>query len=365
MADQNGKYTDIFQPGYSVTGIRSEDEQDTQVLMTGSCPIPNTQNTKAMLYRGPMNPTDCTVNPTDTSQCSCQHPNVPGRIITTSIFYGPDTWFSNPSIGKYNVRAVGTYRYEGDPLGPLGLVEHGMLYEGPLDGSVECTLIDMPNIKAGGDVRSTVPHSTMGDLIVGCYDLLTYENGKFDAFIYKINPNNPGHPDNYQKLTLEPYTFITAYGIWQNDRVDKKKTSYTIAGGLFDEDGINVGYLVDYDSETFTTSNLTLFPYSGTSNLITHFEGITDLGVGNPTQFGPQYYSLAATGDENNENRGAAFAVVERLLPSGTFNPQAKWQRVQDPNSTGLTTGNTVLTNNVFGIYKTGNGFRSYLASHL
>lgn len=358
------RYTDIFKSRYSVTGIRSESPDNSQVLITGSCPPSATQQyPQAMLYRGPMNPTDCP-NPTGFSQCYSLTPNFQGMNFSTSVFYGPDTWYSNPRIGKYNVRAVGTYRYVGDPLGP---VEHGMLYEGPLDGSGDWTKIDMPSIKAGGDVRSTVPHSTMGDLIVGCYDLLTFEEGKFNAFIYKINPNNPGDPNNYQKLTLEPYTFITAYGIWENGKYDKNITSYTIAGGLFDEDGINVGYLVDYDSGTLGTPKM--FPNNDDSNIITHFEGITELDSAS-TSYGPHYYSLAATGDQTPQNLktgGAAFAVVERL-PNGSFS-DAKWEPLQVDNY--ITTGNTVLTNNVFGIYLTGDGspsdesFQSYLASHL
>src|ERR1044071_2317074 len=95
----------IFAANYSVTGIRSENANNTQVLMTGSCPVPNKpKQTQAVLYQGPM-------NPTDSSQCHCLTPNIPGKTITSSLFYGPDTPFFNPKIGAGSIRAVVTYRY--------------------------------------------------------------------------------------------------------------------------------------------------------------------------------------------------------------------------------------------------------------
>lgn len=347
MADQNPPCSNIFAPNYSVTGIRSENADNTLVLMTGSCPLSPTQ-TVGMLYQGPK-------NPTDSSGCVCVAPKV-GKMVTSSLFYGPDTPFFNPRIAAGKVRAVGSYRYAGDPRGN---VDHGVLYEGPPDGSgTYWKTIDMPDDKAGGVVRNTIPHSTMGELIVGNYDLAGLDAGKFNAFIYHFETGK------YQQLKLLlklesgiVAELITAYGIWQNGR---GSTSYTIAGGLYDgnSSGLNVGFLVDYDSDTLQTSNLKMFSYDNASDLITHFEGITDVGEGT-TQFGPRRYSLAATGDQDTANRGAAFAVVERLS-DGSFGP-AEWDRVQ-ATSSGITTGNTVLTHNLFGIYETGNGFQSYLA---
>ena len=247
------------------------------------------------------------------------------------------------------MKAVGTYKYQGDPLGN---VDHGVLYNnGPLDGSGNDWIpIDMDPDVAQGTVLNTLPHSTMGDLIVGNYDLQDDTAGKFNAFIYDIVA------DEYVKLTLDSYPFITAYGIWQNF---KNQSKYTIVGGLDDGSGINVGYMVDYDSGSF--SNLTPFEYKD-KNFLTHFEGITDFGR-EMTEFGPRYYSLAATGDQtplNLKNGGAAFVVVERLLPDGLFG-DPHWQPFQVGSS--LTTGNTVLTNNLFGIYAIGGGqFQSYLA---
>ena len=362
MADQNANYLPIFPLNYSVTGIRSENADNTQVIMTGSCPVdivncpsdpPNTQSVQAMLYRGPMD---------GSGQCYPMIPDI-GGTVCSSIFYGPNTHYFNPNlIEEEQVRAVGSYNYGTNPL----IDNHGMMYEGPLtvNGTGGTwTPIDMPASKAGGGtVINTVLHSTMGDLIVGNYERVYIEKGielhEIGAFIYKINLDNPGNPDNYQKLPLGK--LVTAYGIWQNGNAT---TSYTIAGGLDKAgDGFNVGYLVGYNSGILGAP--TTYESSPDSNLITHFEGITNLERGMPDS-APNYYSLAAIGDENRENRGAAFAEVKRLS-NNSFGP-ANWKPVPAPSGA---TANTVLTNNLFGVYTIvkpngSKSIQSYWASNL
>src|SRR6185503_2354487 len=98
---------DIFPLNYSVTGIRSENANNTQVIMTGSCPsntpscpgdTQNTQSIQAMLYRGPMD---------GSGQFYPMIPNMQGGIVCSSIFYGPNTHYFNPElIGEGQVRAV-------------------------------------------------------------------------------------------------------------------------------------------------------------------------------------------------------------------------------------------------------------------
>src|SRR5262249_27491231 len=195
-----------------------------------------------------------------------------GGTAYSSIFYGPNTHYFNPDlIEAEKVRAVGTYKYQTDPN---DVVNHGMMYEGPLTlnrTGGTWTPIDMPADKVGGGkVINTIPHSTMGNLIVGNYERVYIEQSKelheFGAFIYDIYA-----PEElkYRRLHLG-YKLVTAYGIWQNGNAT---TSYTIAGGLDKAgDGINVGYVVDYDSGTIGVP--AIYEYSESSNLITHFEGI-------------------------------------------------------------------------------------------
>jgi hypothetical protein len=239
-----------------------------------------------------------------------------------------------------------------------------MLYQGPADVSEDpqyWTTIDMPDNVADPTgkkkVINTLPHSTMGDLIVGNYQVTDAAEGEFDAFVYNMKAPEG---QRYHKLKLQLTStkvarLVTAYGIWQNDG-GASIPPYTIAGGLYDDTKtLNVAYLVDYDpSNPDATLTPTTFTDGGP---ITHFEGITQCG---DNGYG---YSLAAMGDESD----AAFAQVVRNS-DGSFPDNAVWVPVQ-ATSKGITTGNTVLTNNLFGIYEPCSAsdgpncfFRSYAA---
>src|SRR5262245_14621915 len=238
--------TIIFPPNYSVTGIRSEDEDNTLVIITGSCPTQSPQDTLGILYRGPMAPKNsCNWNPIDSTGCICLLPKIHGA--TSSIFYGPDTAFFTPSLGEGNIRVVGSYRRE-------TVHNHGVVYEGPLDikgqeDPGQWTTIVMDHGVAGGPVANTILHSTMGDLIVGNYDMMqgSVATGEFNAFIYNMLTQK--FFDLKSLLQLESTKLLTAYGIWKNDTDDKQDgTYYTIAGGLKDHSiGLNVGFMVDFD----------------------------------------------------------------------------------------------------------------------
>ena len=363
----------IFPPNYSVTGIRSEDKTNTVVIITGSCPIQNSENTLGMIYRGPKAPNNtsgCSWNPIDSMGCICLLPKINGAV--TSILYGPDTPLFTRSIGDQNIRVVGSYRLQTG-------YDHGVMYTGPLDvkgleDPGKWDTIDMDSGVAGSAVANTILHSTMGDVIVGNYDLVqgSVADGKFNAFIYYHNVDGgTKYFDLRQLLGLPESKLVTAYGVWRNNtHSNTNSTSYTIAGGLRDRNdttGLNVGFLVDFDTSDFTTSNLTEFPFGNVPGALTHFEGITRYGE-LMTDYGPRYYSLAATGDKHDVNRGAAFAVVERNPDDGSFFANADWQPVHGPTTTRFTTGNTVLENNVYGIYSTSDttlDFQSYVAENL
>jgi hypothetical protein len=314
-------YNDIFAPNYSVTGIR----QDTGgvVVITGSYQGSNNQP-QGLLYRGPL-------FPTNSSGYIFLKPTFPNQTVTTSIFYGPNTPLFDPGIGAGNLRAVGSYKYSEDG----GKFDHGMMYQGSPSGSGTWTEINVPDSVAGGPVAFVIPHSTMGELVVGDYDLKDLASA--NAFIYNVR--------------TKAYTIFkigrlaTAYGIWQNG--GPTSSSYTITGGLKPDTGINAGYLVDYDSVSGVFSNLTHYYYNNRPDIFTHFEGITGFGSG---------YSLAAEGDE-----GAAFATILRK-PDRSFG-EAQWVPVQNPATKGISTGNSVLENNLIGIYEPGSGIQSYLAT--
>ena len=316
-------YKNIFAPDYIVTGIRQDGGTDGAVIITGSYSTPDNQRPQALLYRGPL----C---PTNSSGYIYLKPSFPNQTVTTCIFYGPNTSAYDPDIPAGNVRAVGSYKYSEDG----GTVDHGMMYQGSLSGVGSWTQINMPDSVAGGSVAFTIPHSTMGDLVVGNYDL--HQPASANAFIFNVKTGV------YTRMSVGALT--TAYGIWQNDK--PSSSSYTIAGGFRDGNDINVGYLVNYDAARGTFSNLTHFSYNNQQGILTHFEGITAFKNG---------YSLAAEGDA-----GAAFATVPRN-PDGSFG-YARWVPVRPTATTGFSTGNSVIESNLIGIYQPGSGIQSYVA---
>ena len=150
-------YNDILAPGDFVTGVRQASGANNPVVLTGNHPDPTTGNPQALIYQGPL-------FPTSDEGYAFLTPVFFGQTVTTSTFYGPNTPLFNPGMGKNNIRAVGSYKYAeaSDPQ-----ADHGMMYEGALDGSGAWTVLDVPKEVAGGVVFSTIPPSTMGDLVVG------------------------------------------------------------------------------------------------------------------------------------------------------------------------------------------------------
>ncbi|MDE1149670.1 MAG: hypothetical protein PW843_24225, partial [Azospirillaceae bacterium] len=188
-----------------------------------------------------------------------------------------------------------------------------------------------------GTVANTLAHSTMGEVVVGNYDLAG-QPGSGNGFIYNVRTGA------FQVLDLGP--LATLYGIWQNG--GPGSTAYTLAGGFKDGDGINAGLLADYDAATGAVTRVTALSYDNKPGIVTHFEGIT--GV-------PGGYALAATTDA-----GAAFVHIDRLADGG-FGP-ARWLAATNPAAVGLCTANSILDNNLVGIYHpAAAGVQSYVAT--
>src|SRR5207249_6813724 len=249
------------------------------------------------------------------------YPSSSNITVTGTVLYGPD------ALPPGNVRIVGSYTICEDE--GTNVRNHGLLYEGPTDGSGTWQTIDYGGpLLPGEQVLNTIVHSTMGGLAVGNFDtnLLT---GR--AFVYDIAANS-------WKELIKPSVSITAYGIWY-----KGGTSYTIAGGYSDANpnGIDHGYLANWDSATQMASDWTKYDFAdGHSQVeVSHFDGITTDNQG----------GFYLTGEwAGGEQLGGFFAHVRRM-PHRAFG-DAHWRDIEYPSSV-VTTGNTVFENNVFGIY--------------
>jgi len=315
--------TTILGPNQFVTGVRGAAGSD--VVLTGTSVIDGVQN--AMLYRGP-------VAPTDSAGITTLTPAFAGQTVEGATFYGPDTPQFNPSIGKGNVRAVGSYTYQ-----ESSVRNHGLLYEGPIGGGGAWTQLDANGGAVGGNtVANTILHSTMGDLIVGNYDLQGVP-ASGNACLYNLKT---------KAWTIFQFAALTtAYGIWQTV---PGGTDYVIVGGLRDGHGINKGYVVRYDSSTSRFSRMRLYSAFNHPSLLTHFEGITAARDG---------FNLAAL-----TLREALFCSIG-ANPDGSFG-KATWTAFEYPSSL-LTTGNTVYRDTLMGIYVDRDGqsasVRSYAAT--
>ncbi|NBS91604.1 hypothetical protein EBS67_16675, partial [bacterium] len=310
-------YHTIFGPNDIVTGVRGYDASN--VLLTGSYLANGAVN--GMWWKGSLETGAGT-----TYQFS---PVVPGQTITSSLYYGPNTNLFDPTLGEGNIRIVGSYKYSGSSA------DHGVMYTGPLSGTSNSANwtgnLDVPSLVAGGVVLNTIPHSTMGNFVVGNYDLVSNPNSTGNAFIYDISANSWTVLDINGSKTND----TTVYGIWQNGI---GSSSYTLAGGS-NSNGTKTAFLVDYDSKTGAFSNLTFFPDNISTGPATHFEGITGRNGG---------YNLVAT-----TSNGPAFVTVARLS-NGTFGT-ATFTSIDYPGST-ISTGNTVYQNYAMGIFTSPGG---------
>ena len=251
------------------------------------------------------------------------YPTTPGVIdVTSTSLYGPD------NNGSGNVVVVGSYTTsEGGAAQQFGL-----LYQGASDGSTlegYSTLNPQP-IESTEIVLNTLGHSTMGGVVVGNYDT-NVTNGK--AFIYNITTQL------YQPLKIGLIS-TTAYGIWYNGG-----TSYTITGGYSDvnESGIDVGYLIDYNSQTGGFSNYESIIYRqfSESQVLTHVEGITTDGSSG--------FYLSADWSYIGGQTLPVFVHIPRLVGGAYATPT--WNDFLYPGSS-VTSANTVYQNNVLGLFQ-------------
>jgi len=325
------KYSPFSYPGAATTdpqgptGVRGAGGED--VYVTGIWNSVSSGSSSGLLYVGPLSG-----GGNSGSWTPLNYPDSPGITVMNTSLYGPD------GLPSGNVRLVGSHTTSPPSPPPLN---HGLLYEGPPDGSGTWQTIDYPN-PPGQQVQNTIAHSTMGGLVVGNFDT---DSDPGSAFVYDIDsgswfPLRQFLPPEVHVLT------ITAYGIWYNGG-----TSYTIAGGYSDPDfsGLDQhSYLVNWDTATQppTLSGWTKYDFENghTRVEISHFDGITTDNQGG-------YY---LTGTWEGEGRFGGFFAHVRPMPHRAFG-DAHWREIFYPSfpmhHVDVTTGNTVFENNVLGIF--------------
>ena len=332
----------IFGNGDIVTGVRGT--TDGNVIVTGShAKADNTPNTLPFLYQGPL---------TSRAEDSGFHALTPPFAgFETGTFYGPDTSTYNPdTIPAGQVRAVGSYR-NGD-----GVFNHGMIYFGPVSGGGTWTNIDVPadgsntvgGVRAcpsdqpGCVVMDTIAHSTMGNLVVGNYDLNLGHGVSGNAFIYNMTT----HQWTLLQLGGSLASGTTLYGIWQNG--GPGSPNYTLAGGS-SAHGSSLrtqrAFLMNYNERTGHFGPPRFYTYGNAPALVTHFDGITAV---------PGGFNLATI----SSVQASSMAFVPTTGGNWPLFGRATWHpihvaasRVCRPRGCSMVTGNTVFQNQVMGLY--------------
>ena len=336
----------ILGNGDIVTGVRGTTNGD--VILTGShAKADGTNNTLPFLYQGPL------TSPAEDSGFHALTPQFAGFV--TGTFYGPDTSTYNPdTIPARQVRAVGSYR-TGD-----GVFNHGMIYLGPVSGGGTWTPIDVPadgsntvdGVRAcpsdqpGCMVMDTIAHSTMGNLVVGNYDLNLGHGVSGNAFIYNMTT----HQWTLLQLGGSLSSQTTLYGIWQNGGAGSP--NYTLAGGSAahgsSPSGAQRAFLMNYNERTGRFGKPRFYSYGNAPALVTHFDGITAV---------PGGFNLVAI----SSAQASSLAFIPATGSSWPLFGKATWYPIDvaasplctapPAASCNMVTGNTVYQNQVMGLY--------------
>jgi len=320
---------------YGVTGIRAD--TGNNVVMTGGIGPPNMrQGPPAFIYKGTLDAVTSVTTITDPSLFLFT-PSFGGNPVYGAMFYGPNTHRFNPTaIPEGNIRAVGAYL----ETGPDDF-QKGMMYDGPLDGTGTWTSLQVP----GADIGITTPHSTMGNLVVGNYNLLTSLTVGH-SFVYDIVSQS------YLRLDINGAEAATIYGIWQNG--GEQSTSYTIVGGLVQTaSSTGQGYIASYNAITHAVTGLALYSFADDGTIDTHFEGISAYNGG---------FSIAANAVSGGSSPAYAFIPTTGAVGSYVYG-QASWTAVINTVNGSSATGDTVIDDRLMGIYADGIGARSFISS--
>jgi parallel beta-helix repeat protein len=353
-AGGRGSIVTILRSGNITTGVRGAGHGT--VILTGSAASASAP-TAPFLFRGSLS------RAAAGAAVSVLTPAF--RDVTSATFYGPDTHAFNPaSIPLGAVRAVGSYQ---SSAAPAGVLNRGMIYRGPVSGrGGSWTSIAVPahGARTTGRARAcprrrprcfvmdTIAHSTMGNLVVGNYDLNPTVAGGVasgNGFIYNLSKRQW----TLLRLRGSMSSLTTLYGIWQDG--GSRSPRYTLAGGSSDR-GNQRAFLMNYNERTGAFGRPRYYTYGNAPALATHFDGITAVRGG---------FNLVAI--STAQASSMAFVPVRA---HGTRFGIARWSPVRVASSrvcsAGCTkvTGNTVYTNHVMGIYVHGSGaVNSYLAT--
>ena len=331
----HARITSTLKSGDTVTGVRGSG--GSGVVLTGSTTT-SSGSQDAFLFRGRL---------ATAAGATVSVLQPPFRQVTSSTFYGPNTHLFNPrAIPRGDIRAVGSYV---SSASRQGVHDQGMLYLGPLSGrGGSWRSIDVPAYgrHVSGHVRAcprsrrrcfvmdTIAHSTMGNLVVGNYDLKPGVRGgpvSGNAFIYNITTRQWTLIKMHGSLS----TKTSLYGIWQDG--GPGSPHYTLAGGSSAR-GLQRAFLISYNERTGAFGR-PFYVNNNRPTAVTHFDGITAVRGG---------FNLVTI------SNGHSPALVHIPVRGRSFG-RARWSPVNVGGSAvcpcSAVTGNTVWRNHIMGLY--------------
>jgi hypothetical protein len=201
------------------------------------------------------------------------------------------------------------------------------------------------------DHTTSFTHSTYGNFAVGNSGSASAQDT--DSWLYNITTGT------YTTISVPGSKTTTTYGIVKN-----QNGSYTIVGGYSTDKKVSIkdiykngipvpvqyAFAADftYNGSTVTFSNWTKIQYQ--NQYLTHFEGIS-------TTSNPNVYSISADVLGLKNDSTGFFLTIERQL-DGSFFP-SNWVSLDYGKSIGkkgLTTSNSVIDNNIVGLFVGPNG---------
>jgi hypothetical protein len=332
----HARITSILKSGDIVTGVRGSG--GSGVVLTGTATTSGGSQA-AFLFRGRLaTAAGATV--------SVLRPAF--RRVTSSSFYGPNTHLFNPrAIPRGEVRAVGSYV---SSAAPQGVHDQGMMYLGRLSGrggSWKSINVPADGRHVTGHVRAcprsrrrclvmdTIAHSTMGNLVVGNYDLKPAVHGGLvsgNAFIYNITKGRWTLLQMHGSLS----TKTTLYGVWQDGGPGSPR--YTLAGGSSAR-GLQRGFLINYNERTGAFGRPAFYVNNNRPTAATHFDGVTAVRGG---------FNLVSI--SNGHSPALVFIPVR-----GRSFGRARWSPVNVGGSAlcpcVAVTGNTVWRSHIMGLF--------------
>jgi hypothetical protein len=212
-------------------------------------------------------------------------------------------------------------------------------------------------------VMDTIAHSTMGNLVVGNYDLTVGHGVSGNAFIYNMATGQW----TLLQLGGSLASGTTLYGIWQNG--GPGSPDYTLAGGSsahLSSLRTQRAFLMNYNERTGRFGPPRFYRYGNAPAALTHFDGITAV---------PGGFNLATISSARQSSTA--------LQPSMAFVPatggnwplfgRATWYPIDvagnslctDSGGCSMVTANTVYQNQMMELYvqQSGSVPGTYLAT--